>query len=297
MGSDTKKTYGAVGRSDLLHFDPEDLLVVTDKDHPLFDERALKNPEERVIASIIKKGIIKPVVVRKNGYDKDNKPIVEVVDGRQRVKAARIANMRLKAEDADAVMIKVPAVIRSGTGKELFSITIATNEISEKDGPLIRAKKLKRYLEMGNSLEDAQVDFGVTLPTLKSLLAILDCHEDVQKALEKGRIGITHCKALSALPQEEQPAALAKLLEKDETGEERSAEERLEDVVGDRGKIRLRKQKTKKQLKTFRKALEECRSPDAGLAIAMVDWFMGKPGALDKFRAIRSRAEGLTEEE
>jgi ParB family chromosome partitioning protein len=56
MGSDTKKTYGAVGRSDLLHFDPEDLLVVTDKDHPLFDERALKNPEERVIASIIKKG-------------------------------------------------------------------------------------------------------------------------------------------------------------------------------------------------------------------------------------------------
>jgi hypothetical protein len=46
-----------------------------------------------------------------------------------------------------------------------------------------------------------------------------------------------------------------------------------------------------------RKALEECRSPDAGLAIAMVDWFMGKPGALDKFRAIRSRAEGLTEEE
>lgn len=34
-----KNSYGAVGRGDTLSFRPEDLKVITDKAHPLYDPR------------------------------------------------------------------------------------------------------------------------------------------------------------------------------------------------------------------------------------------------------------------
>ncbi len=299
MGSSSKAHYGAKGRGDLLYFDPEDLTVVTDKEHPLWDERVELEVQERMVVSIKKRGVLKPVIVRRNGTAPDGSPIVEVVDGRQRVRAARVANHRLKEEGADDEdLIRVPAVTRRDDGSELFAITIATNELALKDTPMVRAKKLKRYLDRGRSLEEATEVFGTTITTLKSLLCLLDCHEDVQMAIEAGRIGISHGKALSALPREEQVAALEALFQKVEDGKPIvPIGEQVEKIVGDRGKLRLRVQKTKKHLKKFRENLAASKSQDAELAVAMIDWFLGKDDALNKFRAIKARAEGLDEEE
>lgn len=298
MGSDSKKFYGALGRADLLFLDPEKVVVVTDKDHPLWDERAEMPVPEKMIASIMRaRTVYKPIIVRRNGVDRNGEPIVEVVDGRQRVRATRIVNHRLK-EEGEAILIRVPAITRRDEDKALFEITIAANENATKDSPVVLAKKLKRYLDMGHDLEEAAIVFAKTTTTLKTLLCILDCHENVIKALDTGKIGITHAKTLSALPRQEQAEALATLLKKPEAPGEEPAPigEQLEDLVGDRGKVRVRNQKTKKDLKKFRKSLESSRSNDADLAIAMIDWFMGKKDALNKFRALKARLEGLEEE-
>lgn len=299
MGSKSKELYGAKGRGDLLFFDPEDLTVVVDKEHPLWDERVDLPLDERLVESIMKRGVLKPAIVRRNGTTPKGDPIVEVVDGRRRVRAARVANHRLEEQGAGPEdLIRVPAVTRRDDGSELFGITIAANELALKDTPLVRAKKLKRYMDMGRGIEEAAVDFGTTVTTLKALLSLLDCHEVVQKAIEAGRIGVTHAKALSALPREEQPAALESLFVKVLDGKpEIPLAEQVEKIVGDRNKIRVRTQKTKKHLKKFRENLASSKSQDAELAIALIDWFLGKEDALNKFRAIKARAEGLDEEE
>ena len=95
MGSDSKKLYGAEGRGELLLFDPNTLTIVSDKKHPLYDERATMPVDERLVESIMKSGVLEPVIVRRNGEDEKGRPIVEVVDGRQRVRAAIIANHRI----------------------------------------------------------------------------------------------------------------------------------------------------------------------------------------------------------
>lgn len=292
MGSESKKAFGAVGRDELLLFNPNDLVIVSDKDHPLYDERAFMQPEERLIESIMKVGVLEPIIVRKNGEDKTGKPIVEVVDGRQRVRAALIANARIK--EAGGEEIRIPAVRKRGDGGDLLGIMITTNEIRKADPPMIKAKKVQRYLDIGRTLEEAAVTFGATVTTIKGYLALLDCHADVVKAIEAGRIGITHARKLAAMPQEEQKVELVKLLEHNkEASEEEESEnitERIEKALGGRGKVRKRTQKTRKDIKTFRENLEGSRSQDAALAMAVLDWVMGNDEPLSKFRAISTRA-------
>lgn len=291
MGSDSKKLYGAAGRADLLYFDPEDLMVVTDTSHPLWDERVTMPVEERLVASIMKVGVLEPVIVRRNGARSDGTPVVEVIDGRQRVRAARVANHRLSEQGADP--IRVPAVTRRGQDADMFGITITANEIRRADTPLVRAKKLQRYLDGGRSLEEAAVTFGASIGTLKNHLAILECHDDVLKALEAGRIGVMHAKKLSGFPREEQPAELAKLFEgRPEVEQGETIEEKIEKALGGRGKIRVRKIKSRKEIASFKERLQTSKAADAPLAIAMLEWFMGEEDALKGFRAIASRATG-----
>lgn len=304
MGSDAKKAFGAVGRDDLLYFDPEDLVIATDKGHSLYDERAFKAPSEAMIRSVMRKGVLLAVIVRKNGEDsKTGKAIVEVIDGRKRVMAARIANHRLKEEGGE--QIRVPATRKRGDDADLMEIMITTNEVRADDEPMVKAKKLQRYLDLGRSLEDASVVFGTTVATLKTYLALLDCHVDVQKALEKGRIGVTHAKMISAMPQAEQQRKLAELLERKPgeaseaskvLSEEKGLTERIEEALGGRGKVRNRSQRTQKDIKAFRKRLDKSRSQDAPLAAAVLDWVLGKEGAIKKYRSLASCLEGAEDE-
>jgi len=314
MGSDSKKAYNALGRDELLLFDPESLVIVTDPLHPLFDERALLQPEERLILSIMEVGVIEPIVVRKNGEREKGVPNIEVVDGRQRVKAARIANHRILEQGGTPV--RVPGVRRLGDNVSLNGVMITTNEIRRSDPPFVKARKLSRYLALGRTMEEAAVTFGATVWTLKGYLALLDCHPDVLRALEKGRIGVTHAKMLSAMPQDEQPQKLVEILSKpsgdrasapgvetDEgegggegEGDGESLNEKIERALNGRGKVRQRTQKTRKEAQGFRKRLESSRSQDAPLAMAMIDWFLGDGSALSKFRALKSCSEGEGED-
>lgn len=295
MGSDTKRAYGATGRDDLLFFDPEDLIIVTDKDHPLYDERVDLPVDERLVTSIMMMGVIEPVVIRKNGEDDKGRPQVEVVDGRQRVRAARVANHRLR--DQGAELVRVPGVRRRGDTGSLMGVMFAANEIRRNDTPIVRAKKMQRYLDNGRTIEEAAATFGVSTATVKNHLVLIDLHPTVQAAIEKGRIGVTHGKSLAAFPQEEQEKALEELLKKPENGEGLvPLTERVEQVVGGRGKLRKRVMKSRKELKHARTSLEASRSADAELATAMIDWFLGDAAALNKFRAIKARLENLAEE-
>ncbi len=94
-----KQGYGSVGRGDTISFKPETLKVITDVKHPLYDARVEREPAEAMILSIMRRGILVPMLITRDGDD------VYVVDGRQRRSAALEANKRLAKAGGEPVVL------------------------------------------------------------------------------------------------------------------------------------------------------------------------------------------------
>jgi len=57
MGTkDTRSAHGAVGKTDMLLFDPESMGVINDPSHPLYDARANEEPTEAFIENLMVHG-------------------------------------------------------------------------------------------------------------------------------------------------------------------------------------------------------------------------------------------------
>jgi len=202
-----KHKYGAVGRGDTLSFLPETLKVITDPKHPLYDPRVERKPSEAMVLSILRDGIIEPLVISRDGED------VYVTDGRQRRAATIEANKRRKQKGLEPILC--PCVWRNGPVKDreakLFEISVSANELRAGDSPLERAQKMQRLEELGRDHESIAVTFGCTKQNVRNLLALLDCAPAVQRAVEGG-LSATVAGQLSKLPREEQVKQLEKMV-------------------------------------------------------------------------------------
>jgi len=278
------QSYGSKGRSDLLQFDPQDITLVTDKKHALYDPRVHLPVDEATVRNMMVNGVLEPILVRKNG-EKDGKAIVECIAGRQRVKAALEANRRLVAEGKEP--IRVPATVRRGDEATLFGILISENEIRHGETPMSRAEKVARYMNMGRSEEDASIAFGVGPQTIRNLLALMDCAPAVQKAVEAGQLTATMAALdFAKIPREDQEAALERLLAagpvKGEEAQERIRAIREKKPVSN---TRIRKRPV---LKAAVKALAKLDRKDAEVACAVLKWVLGSDNALPGFPAIEA---------
>lgn len=189
------------------HFlmDPADLYLVTDKEHPLYDTRVENDISESMVASIRVKGVIEPIVVRKNGER------LEVIDGRQRTKNAIEANKRLKAEGAPEIL--VPVILRKEDDAIAFETSVELNEIRQSDDVITKAEKAVRLEKMGRTVDDIARAFGVTTVTIKSWLALFDLAPQVRTAVKNHQISaIDAVKELSSFTREEQVEKLEKLV-------------------------------------------------------------------------------------
>jgi len=285
--SDVKKAWGALGRGDLLYFDPEDLVEVHDKKSALYDERIHLGLDEAHVLNVMEVGVIEPIVVRRNGENDKGQPIVEVVDGRQRRRWAMEANRRLKK--AGRELIRVPGITRKGDDADMFGVMITLNEVRKNDDAMTRAHKLKRYLDMGRSEEDAAIRFGKSIATIKNLLSLLEAGPEVQEAVSKGKISIQAAKKLSAIPKEEQSSALEQVVG---AGPGPAANEKADKIRGKRGKVRKRVVKTRSQIKEMRTLLESKKTSDpAQIGAAMLGWVLGDDEAIKAYKAIVNAAE------
>jgi ParB family chromosome partitioning protein len=206
MSKNSVDAYGAEGKTNLLMFDPEALHIVTDPEHPLYDERAALPVSESLIRNIQHHGVLQPVVINKN----TETGVVEVVAGRQRVKAAREANNRLRAQGLAPIM--VPAVPRKGDGADLAGVMVSENELRDPDTIMVRAAKMNRLRQMGRDDESIAVIFGVNPATVVNTLALLDCGQAVRKAVEAGQINVTDARYLARLSPSQQTTKVAELV-------------------------------------------------------------------------------------
>lgn len=196
-------------RSQQFHLPPEAIRLIgldteDGPEHILFDRRVKHLVKVELAKAIDSQGVLNPVIVRKNG------DVAEIIAGRNRVKAARLANT-WRQERGDEPLL-VPVIIRRcRTDADLLEILISENELRDEDDAMNRATKAQKLLDLGRTLEEVGRCFGVEAQTISRWLKLLDCDTSVQAAVESGEIKASVAIELARLTREEQADALKEL--------------------------------------------------------------------------------------
>ena len=252
------------GKSQVFMVAPEDLTMITNEEHALYDPRVNEKPDPMMVANIKFNGVIEPIVIAKDG------PKGIVVDGRRRVINALQANKELKK--AGEPLIKIPCYVRKGNDASLAGAMISTNEQRKDDNPLSKAEKLERYLNTGGDEDSAMTHFGVSKATIKSWLRITDLAAPVKKAVADGRISASAAARLSALTKEEQAEKLKELIEK-AGGKKPTAKAAEAGARG--GSVNKQKMRRRSEIEAMAEIAEDTILED------IFSWLMGKVEDID----------------
>ena len=198
-------------RTDAYRCDPNDLVIVgldteDTEMHPLYDERIHNKPTEQFIKNIMHHGVLVPVSVRRNG-DK-----FEVIDGRTRVIAARVASERLQEQGLPPLML-LASLAKPPSDGALVTAVVASNEHRHEDTPMNRARKAARMQAYGQDIEQIAEAFNVGQQTINNWLNLLDLSPKVQKAIDAGQLSASAAAPLAELERKEQNEKLVELIE------------------------------------------------------------------------------------
>ncbi|WP_213306039.1 ParB/RepB/Spo0J family partition protein [Paraburkholderia sacchari] len=226
MAKNSIDVYGAKSKSNLMGFDPDELVLVTDETHPLYDSRVHLPLDENMVRNIDYQGVIQPIEVCKNVET----GAIEVVTGRQRVKNAREANRRRRERGEPIRLIQgfVRKLKPSERAKALSTAMASENAIRQQETPISRAAKMAQQVAYGRSDEELETIFGCKMVTIHASLKLLECCQAVQDAVECGSINVTHALKLADIPPAEQRAKVQELVAAGEgsTGHERARKQR-----------------------------------------------------------------------
>lgn len=196
-------------RMNAFGMDPWELVIIGldtkhgPGEHPLYDDRIKNELRESLVRNVMVYGVIEPVIIRKDG------DVPEVVDGRQRVRAAREATRRLEREGAEGVL--VPTMVKRGEDSKMVGISISLNELRQENSPLQKARSASRFLDLGQGEQDLSDAFGVSTTTISTWLKLVDLSTEVQALIESGEVSATVAvQRCHGKPRKEQLAALRK---------------------------------------------------------------------------------------
>ncbi|MGC8876803.1 ParB/RepB/Spo0J family partition protein, partial [Thermus sp.] len=116
----------------------------------------------------------------------------ELVAGERRFRAAQMAGLS-----------EVPAVVRDLTDQETLELALVENLQREDLSPVEEARGYQALLAMGLTQEEVAKRVGKARSTVANALRLLQLHEEVLEALERGEITAGHARALLMLePQD-----------------------------------------------------------------------------------------------
>lgn len=205
---------------DAFAIDPDDLVIIGGKscpknvvgafdtddgdEHPLYDKRVKLPVDVNMAKDMLMNGFQGSIRVRKNGER------FEVVFGRQRVKAARLAKQMADEQGKEAP--RVVCIEAGGEDGQLFGLMIGENTHRRGMGVLDQADKIAKYIAMGRSEDEAAISFGMSKQNVKNLLKYGNLTGNVRKAVEKEEISASAAAELADLSREDQEDELKVLL-------------------------------------------------------------------------------------
>jgi ParB family transcriptional regulator, chromosome partitioning protein len=137
--------------------------------------------------SIIEKGIIQPITVRRKGSER-----YELISGERRIRAS-----------LEAGLTQIPAYIIDLTNrKELLELALVENIQREHLGPIEMATAFQRLIdEYGYSHEEIAKRVGKDRTTITNFIRLLKLPDKVKESLDKNEITVGHARALINLPR------------------------------------------------------------------------------------------------
>jgi ParB family transcriptional regulator, chromosome partitioning protein len=280
---DRRAAHGTAGVKDLWLYDPEELVLVTEEDHDLYDERVHLKPTEEMILNVMEYGVLQSITGRKNTETGK----MEVVDGRQRTLALREANKRIKKAGGEPH--RIPLQVKRSDPGTVIGVMVTLNEIRSDDTPSNRAKKAARMLERGKTEEEVARAFGCSTATLKNMLRVTDATAVLRNAADAGKIAMSDAYKLAKLEPEEQRKRVAQLLVSAPRvpGKKRSPNaKKAREIVGGPARKPAASERHDgmrelHQLENLRGELESGEQSEARKgAIAALAWVMGDDDAL-----------------
>jgi ParB family chromosome partitioning protein len=149
---------------------------------------------EDLAASIREKGIIQPLILRRNPRDPEG---YEIVAGERRWRAAQIAQLH-----------EVPALIREYNDTEALEVAIIENIQRADLNAIEEAAGYRELMErFGHTQEKLAEGLGKSRSHIANQLRLLTLPEEVQDMLREGTLTAGHARALITA---ENPVALAR---------------------------------------------------------------------------------------
>ena len=193
---------------EIEYIHPNNLIIIgldtdDESDHPLYDERVFLPVNENLVKNISVYGIQQPVLVRREGGE------AYVVDGRQRVRAARV--VAKGNANSGEYEVKVPVRDVEGSDGRVQGIMVSTNEQRTEDELLAKAKKAERLLATVGDMAEVAIAFGRSEATIKNWMTLLKADPRVHTAIRGGVLSASAAVAIAKAPRAEQATILATL--------------------------------------------------------------------------------------
>src|ERR1700737_166509 len=170
-GADVERLSGMVQDLDITLISPNPYQPRHDVAGPEFDE---------LVASVRRHGVLQPVVARptEGGF--------QIVAGERRFRAAQAAGLAT-----------IPAVVREITDREALEVALIENLRREDLNPMERARAYLRLAgEFGLTQEEVADAVGGSRSSVANTLRLIDLPEEVQQAIDQGRLTEGHGRAL-----------------------------------------------------------------------------------------------------
>jgi ParB family chromosome partitioning protein len=144
-----------------------------------YDESKL----EDLKASIKEKGVLQPILVRKNekGY--------EVVAGERRLRAAKAIGLE-----------EVPVIVKNVTDREVLVLALVENIQREELNAIEEARGFKRLIdEFQFTIESVAEAIGKDRSTITNLVRLLRLPQEIQQQVADSKLSMGHARALLSL--------------------------------------------------------------------------------------------------
>lgn len=142
---------------------------------------------EDLTNSIREKGIIQPLILRKN---KEEPGTYQIVAGERRWRAAQAAQLH-----------QVPALVRDYDDTEVLEVAIIENIQRADLNPIEEAAGYRQLMDrFGHTQERLGEALGKSRSHIANLLRLLTLPDDVQRMLSDGKLSAGHARALVTMP-------------------------------------------------------------------------------------------------
>lgn len=166
---------------------------------PYHDKRLMLPLVPEMVDSVTLRGVMVPIIVTRVCIDGVDRLVV--LEGRQRVRWARIANVRRAAQGLPEILVKCD-VSRAAASDPLLamSIMVTGNEVRQDTDITMKIENAKRLMAHGADVHYLATHFGKPVGVIESWLRFDDTAiTDVKRAVEAGQLALSAGMSIARL--------------------------------------------------------------------------------------------------